>query len=360
MLDKLLTVDDFERAAEAVLPRMAWDYYRSGADDERTLRANRRAFRRWEIWYRVLVDVAQRSLDTKLLGLDLRSPIAIAPTAYHCMACPDGELATARAAAAAGALYVVSTLATTRLEDVAAAAPGPKWFQLYVHKDRGFTQSLVERAAAAGYRAIVLTVDAPLLGRRLADERNGFTLPAGMTMANLVTPGVIASTAEEKSLLAKYVAARHDAALSWKDLEWLRGLSSLPLVLKGIVREDDAVRALDHGAAGIWVSNHGARQLDGSPASIDALPGVVRAVAGRCPVVMDGGVRRGTDVLKAIALGASAVLLGRPILWGLAAGGERGVARVLEILNGELSLSMALAGCPRIDAIDADLVRRRA
>ncbi|APR84252.1 Glycolate oxidase [Minicystis rosea] len=360
MLDKLLTVDDFERAAEAVLPRMAWDYYRSGADDERTLRANRRAFRHWEIWYRVLVDVAQRSLDTKLLDLELSSPIAIAPTAYHCMACPDGELSTARAAAAAGTLYIVSTLATTRLEDVAAATTGPKWFQLYVHKDRGFTKALVERAEAAGYRAIVLTVDAPLLGRRLADERNGFTLPAGMAMANLITPGVIASTAEEKSLLAKYVASRHDAALSWKDLAWLRGLTSLPLLLKGIVREDDAVRALEHGVAGVVVSNHGARQLDGSPASIDALPGVVRAVAGRCPVLMDGGVRRGTDVLKALALGASAVLLGRPILWGLAAGGERGVARVLEIMNGELSLAMALAGCPSIADIDADLVRRRA
>lgn len=223
MLDKLLTVDDFERAAEAVLPRMAWDYYRSGADDERTLRRNRRAFRRWEIWYRVLVDVAQRSLGTSLLGAELTSPIAIAPTAYHRLATPDGELATARAAGAKGTLYVVSTLATTRLEEVAAAASGPKWFQLYVHKDRAFTRSLVERAEAAGYRAIVLTVDAPLLGRRLADERNGFTLPAGLSMANLTVPGDLGSTAEEKSLLAKYVAARHDASLTWKDLEWLRG-----------------------------------------------------------------------------------------------------------------------------------------
>src|SRR5579871_5125824 len=185
MLDRLLTVDDFESAAATLLPRMAYDYYRSGADDETTLRRNRRAFRRWEFWYRVLVDVSERSLDTTLLGERLSLPILIAPTAYHCMAHPEGERATARAAAAMGTLQVVSTLATTRLEDVAAASPAPKWFQLYVHKDRGFTRSLVERAEAAGYRAIVLTVDAPILGRRLADERNLFTLPAGLAMANL-------------------------------------------------------------------------------------------------------------------------------------------------------------------------------
>ena len=363
MLERLITVDDFERAAEAVLPRMAWDYYRSGADDERTLRENRRAFRRWEIWYRVLVDVSQRSLATSLLGAELRAPIMIAPTAYHCMAHPEGERATARAAAAAGILYVVSTLATTQLEEVAAASPGPKWFQLYVHKDRGFTRSLVERAEGAGYRALMLTVDAPILGRRLADERNSFSLPGGLAMANLITsgtPGALGSTAEERSMLAKYVAARHDASLTWKDLAWLRGMTSLPLLIKGIVRADDAALAVEHGAAGVVVSNHGARQLDGSPATIDALPGVVAAVAGRCPVLMDGGVRNGTDILKALALGARAVLIGRPILWGLAVGGEAGVARVLEILQGELSGAMALAGCASVADAGGDLVRRRA
>lgn len=358
MLERLITVDDFERAAEAVLPRMAWDYYRSGADDERTLRRNRRALRRWEIWYRVLVDVSRRSTATTLLGADLATPILIAPTAYHRMAHPDGELATARAAAAAGVLYVVSTLATTRLEDVAAASAGPKWFQLYVHKDRGFTRALVERAQGAGYRAVVLTVDAPILGRRLADERNAFTLPDGLAMANLVAPDATGST-EERSMLAKYVASRHDASLTWKDLEWLRGTTSLPLLIKGIVRADDAARAVEHGAAAVVVSNHGARQLDGSPATIDALPGVVAAVAGRCPVLMDGGVRSGTDVLKALALGAAAVLVGRPILWGLAVGGEPGVARVLEILQGELSSAMALAGCASLADAGGDLVRRR-
>jgi 4-hydroxymandelate oxidase len=359
MLERLITVDDFERAAEAVLPRNAWDYYRSGADDERTLRRNRRAFRRWEIWYRVLVDVSLRSARTTLLGTELSAPIVIAPTAYHAMAHPEGELATARAAAAAGILYVVSTLATTRLEEVAAASAGPKWFQLYVHKDRGFTRALVERAHAAGYRAIVLTVDAPILGRRLADERNAFALPDGLVMANLMVPGTLGSSAEERSMLAKYVASRHDASLTWSDLDWLRSLSPLPLLVKGIVRADDAARAVDHGAAGVVVSNHGARQLDGSPASIDALPGVVAAVAGRCPVLMDGGVRNGTDVLKAVALGAAAVLVGRPILWGLAVGGEAGVARVLGILKGELEGAMALAGCAGVADVGGDLVRRR-
>jgi isopentenyl diphosphate isomerase/L-lactate dehydrogenase-like FMN-dependent dehydrogenase len=360
MLDRLLTLDDFEAAAAAVLPRMAHDYYRSGADDERTLRENRRAFRRWEIWYRVLVDVAERSLGATLLGAGVSAPILIAPTAYHRLAHPDGELATARAAAAAGSLYVVSTLATTRLEEVAAASPAPKWFQLYVHKDRGLTRSLVERAEAAGYLAIVLTVDAPLLGRRLADERNLFTLPAGLTMANLASPPAPGSTLEEQSMLARYVASRHDASLTWKDLAWLRSLTSLPLLVKGIVRGDDALLAVQHGVDGLVVSNHGGRQLDGSPASIDALPGVVAAVAGRCPVLFDGGVRRGTDVLKALALGAAAVLVGRPILWGLAVGGAAGAARVLEILQHELSMAMALAGCAGIADIGGDLVRRRA
>jgi isopentenyl diphosphate isomerase/L-lactate dehydrogenase-like FMN-dependent dehydrogenase len=359
MLERLLTVDDFEAAARSVLPRMAYDYYRSGADDERTLRANRRAFGRYEIWYRVLVDVAERSLSTTLLGEPLSSPILIAPTAYHCMAHPEGELATARAAAAAGILYVVSTLATTRLEDVAAASSGPRWFQLYVHKDRGFTRALVERAQASGYRAVVLTVDAPLLGRRLADERNVFTLPDGLTMANLMSAEHLGSTAEERSMLARYVASRHDASLTWKDLAWIRELTPLPLLVKGIVRADDAARAVEHGAAGVVVSNHGARQLDGAPASIDALPGVVAAVGGRCPVLMDGGIRRGTDVLKALALGASAVLVGRPILWGLAVGGQQGVARVLEILHNELSMAMALAGCASLADTGGDLVRRR-
>jgi 4-hydroxymandelate oxidase len=356
--DHLITVDDFEQAAKKILPRMAYDYYRSGADAERTLRENRRAFRRYAIWYRILVDVSQRELGTTILGTDLSAPILVAPTAYHRLAHPDGEPATARAAARAGTIFVLSTLSTTAIEEVAAGSSGPKWFQLYVHKDRGLTRSLIERAEAAGFRALVLTVDTPLLGRRLADERNGFALPEGMTMANLVAPAPTGAPERERSALAKYVASRHDPSFTFRDLDALRAQTSLPILLKGVVRSDDAARALDCGVSGLVVSNHGARQLDGAPATLDALPSVVAAVKGRCPVLVDGGIRWGTDVLKALALGATAVLVGRPILWGLAVGGEEGALRVLEILKGELSQAMALAGCPTVGSIDRDLVRR--
>lgn len=357
MTDTLLTVDEYEEAACAVLSEMAYGYYRAGADEERTLRANREAFARWDIWYRVLVDVSERRLATTVVGTPASMPILIAPTAYHRLAHEQGELATARAAAAAGTVMVVSTLATTSLEAIAAATAAPKWFQLYVHKDRGFSRSLVERAAAAGYTALVVTVDTPVLGRRLADERSGFCLPAGMSMANLVGTG--AQKFDEASMLAGYVGARHDASLGWKDLEWVRSLSSLPLVLKGIVRGEDAALAAGSGIAGIIVSNHGARQLDGAPATLDALPEVVDAVAGRCDVMMDGGVRWGTDILKALALGARAVLVGRPILWGLAVGGERGASGVLEVLRCELDRAMALAGTSDVRSVPRDLVRPR-
>jgi 4-hydroxymandelate oxidase len=353
-----LTIHEFQRAARRALPRPAYDYYRSGADAERTLRDNERAFARYAIHYRVLADVAERDVSIELFGERLATPVLIAPTAYHRMAHADGERGTARAAERAGSLMVVSTLATTALEEVAAASAAPKWFQLYVHKDRGFSRSLVERAVAAGYRAIVLTVDTPLLGRRLADARNGFCLPDGLVMANLVDART--DRPLHGSELAAYVAARHDASLTWRDVEWLAGASPLPVVLKGIVRPDDAARALDHGARGVLVSNHGARQLDTAPATIDVLAAVVDAVAGRAPVLLDGGVRWGTDVLKALALGARAVLVGRPVLWGLAVGGEDGVALVLDLLRAELSRAMALAGARTIADLDRDLVRRAA
>lgn len=357
-LSELLTVRDFERAARRTLTKQAYDYYRSGADAERTLRQNTRAFRRWTLRPRVLVDVAERDLSIELLGERFPSPIGVAPTAYHKLATGDGEAASARACAASGALMVVSTLATMTLEDVAAAAPGPKWFQLYVHRDRGFTRSLVERALAAGYRALALTADTPLLGRRLRDVRNRFALPEGLTMANLpAEPGPDGGPA---SALQSYVAARHDASLTWKDVAWLRSISPLPVVLKGVMRGDDAARAVEEGVAAVWVSNHGARQLDGVDATIEALPEVVAAVDGKVPVLLDGGVRWGTDVLKALALGARAVMLGRPLLWGLAAGGEAGAARVLRLLREELSVAMALAGCRTVADIRPDVVRRAA
>jgi 4-hydroxymandelate oxidase len=352
----LLTVRDFERAARRVLSKQAYDYYRSGADGERTLRDNLRAFDRWTLHPHVLADVAEIDLSIELLGDRFPSPIGVAPTAYHKLATPDGESATARACAETGTLLVVSTLGTTRLEDVAAAAPGPKWFQLYVHKDRGFTRSLVERAHEAGYRALALTVDTPLLGRRLRDVRNRFALPEGLTMANL--PAAPAADGKPASALQSYVAARHDASLTWKDLEWLRSIAKMPLVLKGVMRGDDAARAVAEGVQGVWVSNHGARQLDGVAATIDVLPEVVSAVDGRVPVLLDGGVRWGTDVLKALALGARAVMLGRPLLWGLAAGGERGAVQLLRLFREELSTAMALAGCRTVAGVRPDLVRR--
>jgi len=353
-LSSLLTVEDFERAAAGALSPVALRYFSSGADAEHTLRENQAAFARWAIYYKVLVDVSARDLHTTVLGSRVESPILIAPTAYHKLAHPDGELATARAAQEAGTVYVMSTLATTTIEEVARATPGaPRWFQLYVHKDAGLTRALVARAAAAGHTAIVVTVDTPMLGRRLQDERHGFALPEGMAMVNLL--------AEEApttgSALAAYVADRHESALTWKHVEQLRSSTALPIVLKGIVRADDARRAADVGVAAVIVSNHGGRQLDGAPATIDALPAIADAVAGRCEVLMDGGVRWGTDVLRALALGARAVLVGRPVLWGLAAGGQAGVARVLQILSAELSRAMALAGCAKIGDITRDLVR---
>lgn len=355
-----VTVDDFEAAARARLSPMAYDYYRSGADEEHTLRRNRDAWSDFELWYRALVDVAKPRLATSVLGTEVSSPILIAPTAYHLLADDGGERATARAAAAAGSLYVASTLATTSLEDVAAAAPGaPRWFQLYVHKDRDFTARLVARAKAAGYGAIVVTCDTPVLGRRCADVRNGFCLPDGMVMANLVDILPADLREGDGSELARFVASRHDASFSWKDLDALaQACAPLPLVVKGIVRGDDALAALDHGAKAIWVSNHGGRQLDLAPATADALVEVVASVGSRAEVYVDGGIRSGTHALVALGLGARAVFVGRPILWGLGAAGEAGVVRVLALLGEELTRAMQLAGADDATSVRRDLVRR--
>jgi 4-hydroxymandelate oxidase len=359
-LASLVTVDDFEAAAGARLSAMAYDYYRSGADEEHTLRRNRDAWTTYELWYRTLVDVCAPQVRTTVLGTEVASPILIAPTAYHALADAEGERATARAAADVGTLYVASTLATTTLEDVAAAAPGaPRWFQLYVHKDRAFTARLVERAKAAGYGAIVVTCDTPVLGRRCADVRNGFGLPAGMVMANLVEilPPDLGEGAGSE--LARFVASRHDASFTWKDLRAIAdSCAPLPLVVKGIVRGDDAREALDQGAQAIWVSNHGGRQLDLAPSTADGLEEVVAAIDGRAEIYVDGGIRSGTHALVALGLGARAVFVGRPVLWGLAAGGQAGVARVLELLDAELVRAMQLAGAADVTAVARDLVRR--
>ena len=355
-----VNVFDFERRARELLPQMAWDYYASGAHDEITLRENRGAFDRLRLAYRVLVDVSARSPVTRVLGHEVSMPVLVAPTAFHRMAHPDGELATVRAAGAAGTVMVLSTLSNTPVEQVVAAASGPVWFQLYVYRDREATAGLVRRAEAAGVSALVLTVDAPLLGSRERDVKNRFRLPDGLSVANLLPEGYGELPSEEgESGLAAYFASLLDTALTWRDVEWLRGMTRLPVVVKGVVRPDDAVRAAEHGASGIVVSNHGGRQLDTSLPTIEALPAVAEALAragAETELLLDGGVRRGTDVLKAVALGARAVLVGRPVLWGLAADGEAGVLAVLELLERELDLAMALAGCPSVAEITRDLV----
>jgi 4-hydroxymandelate oxidase len=350
----LLNLDAYERAAAERLAPGTLAYYASGAGDELTLRENRAAFERLLLRPRVLRGVATRDLGTTLVGRRHPFPVLIAPTAQHALAHPEGELATARAAAALGVTFTLSTIASRSLEDVATAS-GPRWFQLYVYRDRALTRALVQRAEAAGYEALVLTVDAPLLGRReraiASDER-----PA-MRAGNLEHDSMRALLADGATAdLAAYFAAQIDPGLSIEDVAWLRSISTLPVLVKGVVRGDDAAAAIEAGAAGVVVSNHGGRQVDTTIATIDALPEVVRAVAGRGAVLLDGGVRRGTDVVKALALGAQAVLVGRPVLWALAVDGERGVRDMLEVLRAEIDLAFALCGVRGVSEATPDLI----
>jgi len=353
-----VNVADVEAIARRRLPRSVYDYYAGGAEDEATLARNREGFGKWVLLPRVLVDVDRVDLSTTALGSPVSMPIHAAPTAYHRLATPEGETDTARAIGSCGALMVVSSLATRTVEDVAAAASGPLWFQLYVYRDRALSLEVLERAEAAGYRALVLTVDTPRLGRRERDFRNGFSLPSNISIANFAPGGPAYARWNPKDSMFSYANSQLDPSLTWDAVSWLREKTKLPILLKGVVRADDAVRALERGISGLIVSNHGGRQLDGEEATILALPDIVSAVGDRAEIYVDGGFRRGTDVLKALALGARGVLVGRPILWGLAADGERGAARVLEMLRDELALSMALAGCPSLFAIDRSLVRR--
>jgi 4-hydroxymandelate oxidase len=350
-----LNLDEFEALARETLPAMTYDFIAGGAEDERTVAGNRSAFARRVLRNRALVDVATRDLRTRVLGLDLPHPILLAPTALHRVAHPDGEAATARGAAAAGALYTVSTATSMRLEEIAKAAPdGLRWFQLYHLGKRDASEELIRLAVATGHRAIVLTVDVPLLGRRERDLRNVFALPPGVGMAHAYEPAWAPPGNDRSRAWASPIAS---ANLTWDDLTWIRAAAGgRPLLLKGVVRGDDARRAVDLGIDGIWVSNHGGRQLDGAIATLDALADIVTAVAGRCAVVVDGGIRRGTDVVKALALGADAVAIGRPQMYGLAAGGADGVQRVVELLRAELDLAMAIVGAPTLAALGPDLV----
>jgi isopentenyl diphosphate isomerase/L-lactate dehydrogenase-like FMN-dependent dehydrogenase len=303
----------------------------------------------------VLVDVSEISTRATVLGTKIEMPILVAPVAFQLLAHPDGEAAMARAAAAAGTVLCVSSLTSTRPAEVAEAAPeGRRWMQVYLFRDRGVTRAMVEEAAESGYEALLLTVDAPYAGRRERDLRSGFQVPAE------IRAPAIEGAVGHRSLTTAEVFELVDPSITWKDLERLCGEFELPILVKGLITGEDAALAVEHGAAGVVVSNHGGRQLDNAPATIDALPGVVEAVDGRIPVLLDGGVRRGTDVAVALAIGAQAVLVGRPALWGLAVNGERGAQLALQILTEELRLALALLGCPDPSALSADHVQRRA
>lgn len=343
----LIDLEELERRASDLLERSVYDYFAGGADRETTLADNVAAWGRLRLRPRVLRDVSNVLTETTVLGTPVASPIGVAPTAYQRLAHPDGELATARGAAAAGSLHVLSTRATAKPAEVERAAPGaPRWFQVYVLRDRSRTEDLVRAAVASGVRALVLTADTPVIGRRLRDVRNEFVLPT-----NLGESEVSLAAGSEGNL------SDQDPSVTFDDIAWLREIGSgAPVVVKGLTRADDAIRCLDAGAAAVWVSNHGGRQLDGCVACADALVEVLAAVDGRGEVYVDGGIRSGLDALRALAMGATAVFVGRPVLWGLTTGGDAGVQAVMQGLTAELAHAMALAGAASIGELTPDLL----
>ncbi|KAF5948715.1 hypothetical protein HYC85_014672 [Camellia sinensis] len=365
---EITNVMEYEPIAKQKLPKMVFDYYASGAEDQWTLQENRNAFSRILFRPRILIDVSKIDMTTTVLGFKISMPIMIAPTAMQKMAHPEGEYATARAASAAGTIMTLSSWATSSVEEVASTGPGIRFFQLYVYKDRNVVAQLVRRAERAGFKAIALTVDTPRLGRREADIKNRFTLPPFLTLKNFEGLDLGKMDGSDDSGLASYVAGQIDRSLSWKDVKWLQTITTLPILVKGVLTAEDARLSIQAGAAGIIVSNHGARQLDYVPATIMALEEVsepkiymvkstefvVKAAQGRVPVFLDGGVRRGTDVFKALALGASGIFIGRPVVFSLAAEGEAGIRKVLQMLRDEFELTMALSGCRSLKEITRD------
>jgi isopentenyl diphosphate isomerase/L-lactate dehydrogenase-like FMN-dependent dehydrogenase len=369
------SVAELRRMARRRLPRVVFDFVDGGAEDETTLDDNEVAFKELAFWPKPLNGASAPDLSTMLFGEKLSLPVIIGPTGLSGMLWPRGEAEAARAAAKAGTVWCMSHGSTITIEDLAREVPGPKWFQVFMYRDRGLTRAFAERAQAAGYKALVLTSDNQLLGQRERDLRNGFTIPPrvrlrqglallsalpwllrmartpGMTFANYVTD-------EKKDILSlgKHMAELLDPAACWRDVSWLRDIWRGPLLIKGVLHPDEARAAIDHGVDGVIVSNHGGRQLDGAIASVRALPAVVEAAAGRIPVLIDGGVRRGADVVKALALGASACLIGRPHLWGLAVAGEEGVAWTLEIYRREIERVLALGGWEGVAALDRGIL----
>ena len=349
----LASIGDYEKAARSTMSPLAYEYVTGGAGDEHTLAWNQSAYSEIKLRSRVLVDVSKLDTSVQLFGRTLPHPILLAPTAYHKIVHADGEIATARGAEAAEATMIVSSFATVGIAEIARAVPGaPLWFQLYVQPDRGFTQALVQRAEAAGCQALCLTVDTPVLGVRNRETRIGFALPDGMTQENL--EGLFDDTARaaHRPPEGEIYSAVLEPRLTWKDVEWLRSIAKVPVLLKGVMDADDAKRAADAGVDGLIVSNHGARNLDTVPATVTALPRVAEAVAGRMPILLDGGIRRGTDVLKALALGATAVAIGRPYLYGLSVEGSAGVSRIVQLLRTEFEAAMALTGRTSLAALD--------
>ncbi len=375
------SVEDLRRVAKRRLPAGVFDYIDGGAEDELTLSRNAEAYRRIEFKPRILRDVSKIETGSTLLGRPVAMPLVLAPTGFTRIADPQGELAVARAAARAGVPYGLSTMGTRSIEEVAAVSSGPKWFQVYTWRDRGMVRGLLERAAASGFEAILLTVDTAVLGRRERDVRRGYTLPPKVGLDTVVDgllhpgwtlgllrnePITFASVADDNPAddgtsavsLSQYINSQFDPALSWAEIEWLRSVWDGPIVLKGVQTVADAQLAVEHGVEAVALSNHGGRQLDGAPAIIDLVEPVAEAVGGRIEIIADGGVRRGSDIVKALALGANAVMAGRAYLYALGAAGEAGVDHVLNFLAEGMERTMALTGCQQVADIDRDLVTR--
>jgi 4-hydroxymandelate oxidase len=350
-LTSILTLGEFETLAQSRMSPMAFAYIAGGAGDELTLSANSEDWNRIRLKPKTLVDVSEIDMSTELLDQKLQLPVLLAPAAFHRLCCTEGELATVRGANEAGVPLVLSSFSTCAVEEVAAAARHPVWLQLYFQKDRGVTRHMIQRAESSGCKAVCVTVDTPVLGARYREIRNGFEIPKDFKFPN-VEVGQVSHAAPYGSIYKEHLNPR----LSWKDIEWLCSITKLPIVLKGILDPEDASTAPGVGVSGLIVSNHGARNLDTVPSTAEALPRITERMNGRLPILVDGGIRRGTDVLKAIALGARAVLIGRPYMYGLAIGGAAGVARVIEILRAELMMAMALTGCITIRQIDRHIL----
>ncbi|KAE9546882.1 hypothetical protein FO519_009906 [Halicephalobus sp. NKZ332] len=354
-LSQFVTIHEFEARALELLPKAVRDYYQGGADDEETLKRNKAAFKKYLIRPLVLVDVSQLETQIKIkfsdeLTYTFQYPLGIAPTAFQKMAHSEGELAVCRAAGESRIPMICSSLSTTKIEDIAENAPPGMnlWFQLCVYKDRHIMENLISRAIVSGYKAVVVTVDVPVMGKRRADQKNNFQLPPHLQMANFDFETCQRAYKGDPEKLGPYVMNLFDPTFGWEDLKLLVAFSSIPVIVKGIMRGSDALRAIKAGARGIIVSNHGGRQLDHAPSTIEVLPEVVKAVNGKCPVFFDGGVRSGIDIYKAVALGADMVFIGRPAIYGLTVGGSEGVKHVISILKSELEFAMRLAGTPSI------------